>query len=316
MSSPPDTTFKFPSPVGGAPFPIDYAPSIVFSVLYGLLVPVIVYRQAFKHSRNIVFIGTIAFVIVRIVLFALRSEQAHDPIKRVSSSMTKFMQSTITLAYGSMGVDLTSLLLCVVVNATEGNPRIRWYPSVNSLDQEQLEADPGVTEEALSRAKERSRYRWICGTLRLIVWVPSILSIISGVSYPKGETDAKTAQLVQTTRYAGSIFTCVMITTVTFLSIWWSMTVRNIVKAPCYIIACLCTLLNVITVYQLYIMHFHTTSLTSTSPGSLNSRGSKICFYIFQATPEWLTSAILLSMNARQWFGTGFSGDRMTDKKK
>ena len=63
-------------------------------------------------------------------------------------------------------------------------------------------------------------------------------------------------------------------------------------------------------------MHFYTTSVTSTAPGSLNSTQSKITFYVFHIVPEWITSAILLSINARQLFETGLWGDALRPMEK
>ncbi|EGO25807.1 hypothetical protein SERLADRAFT_388314, partial [Serpula lacrymans var. lacrymans S7.9] len=71
------SNIAFPSPVGGVPFPSDFAPSVLFAVLYGLLVPVMAYRVANKKSRTFLLVGSITFSIERIVLFSLRAVQAH-----------------------------------------------------------------------------------------------------------------------------------------------------------------------------------------------------------------------------------------------
>lgn len=57
----------FPSPVGGVPFPEDYAPSILFAVLYALLVPLMFYRMLHKRSRNLLLVGSVVFAIERYV---------------------------------------------------------------------------------------------------------------------------------------------------------------------------------------------------------------------------------------------------------
>lgn len=61
----------FPSPIGGVPFPSDFAPSIIFAILYGLLLPVLAYRIIDRKSRNALLIGTTAFAIERLAYFLL-----------------------------------------------------------------------------------------------------------------------------------------------------------------------------------------------------------------------------------------------------
>lgn len=66
---------EFPSPVGGVPFPSDYAPSILFAVMYGLLLPLLAYRILDRKSRNTLLIGTALFSIERSVLLSYQSLQ-------------------------------------------------------------------------------------------------------------------------------------------------------------------------------------------------------------------------------------------------
>lgn len=57
-----------PSPVGGVPFSIDFAPSILFAILYAILVGVGVWRLARRSTRTAVSIGNFVFVLERYVL--------------------------------------------------------------------------------------------------------------------------------------------------------------------------------------------------------------------------------------------------------
>ena len=59
----------FPAPVGGTVYPLDFAPSILFAILYGLLLPLIVYRVVDRRSRTTLLIGTIIFSVERYVVF-------------------------------------------------------------------------------------------------------------------------------------------------------------------------------------------------------------------------------------------------------
>jgi len=61
----------FPAPVGGTVYPSDLAPSILFAILYGLLLPLIVYRVLDRRSRSILLIGTIIFSVERCVVLFL-----------------------------------------------------------------------------------------------------------------------------------------------------------------------------------------------------------------------------------------------------
>jgi hypothetical protein len=59
----------FPTPVGGTPFPEDFAPSIVFAILYALLIPIMVFRVYDRHSRTTLLIGSVIFGVERQVVF-------------------------------------------------------------------------------------------------------------------------------------------------------------------------------------------------------------------------------------------------------
>jgi hypothetical protein len=56
---------SYPAPVGGLALPSDLAPSIVFAVLYALLLPLVVYRVFDRRSRTTLLLGTIIFSIER-----------------------------------------------------------------------------------------------------------------------------------------------------------------------------------------------------------------------------------------------------------
>lgn len=56
---------NFPAPVGGLPLASDLAPSILFAVLYALLLPLTVYRIFDRRSRTVLLIGTEIFAIER-----------------------------------------------------------------------------------------------------------------------------------------------------------------------------------------------------------------------------------------------------------
>ena len=62
-----NSTYQFPAPVGGAPNSLDFAPSILFAILYGLMAPIIIWRMVHPRSRNTVLLTTSLFSLERYV---------------------------------------------------------------------------------------------------------------------------------------------------------------------------------------------------------------------------------------------------------
>lgn len=71
----------------------------------------------------------------------------------------------------------------------------------------------------------------------------------------------------------------------------------------------------ILPIYELVVIRNWTTSLTSTAPGSQNTHGEKLAFYVLRAAPEALVSGILLGPDVRNIFGTGIKGDPFNDPK-
>lgn len=61
--------FTFPSPIGGASFELDFVPSILFAVLYGVLVLIALVRAIQPASRTATLFNMVTFAIERYVLF-------------------------------------------------------------------------------------------------------------------------------------------------------------------------------------------------------------------------------------------------------
>ena len=66
MSSP----IKFPSPVGGVPLALDFAPSVLLAVLYACLVLVVAFRLTRPASRTFSIFGVYLFIIERYAFLA------------------------------------------------------------------------------------------------------------------------------------------------------------------------------------------------------------------------------------------------------
>jgi hypothetical protein len=78
---------NFPAPIGGTSLPPDFAPSILFVVLYMLLVPLMVYRMFDRRSRTVLLIGLIIFsALSRQQLFNIFNWNPPPPLNRVVCS--------------------------------------------------------------------------------------------------------------------------------------------------------------------------------------------------------------------------------------
>ena len=55
-------SLRIPTPIGGVPSSIDYAPSCLFVALYAVLIPVAIYRLCRKSSRNLILIFTLGLL--------------------------------------------------------------------------------------------------------------------------------------------------------------------------------------------------------------------------------------------------------------
>ena len=69
-------------------------------------------------------------------------------------------------------------------------------------------------------------------------------------------------------------------------------------------------------IYRLIVISHSTTSLLLTGPGTHNTPSDKAAFYVLHVSPEFVATAILVSLNAHRVFGTGPWGDlRVRDPK-
>ncbi|PIL33540.1 hypothetical protein GSI_04163 [Ganoderma sinense ZZ0214-1] len=118
------TTHEFPVPVGGVPYPLDFAPSILFAVLYGFMVPVVVYRMVHPRSRNGVLIGTTVFSIERVVSYGLRAHAAYSASARASEDLETYFQTTYSGGFTSIGQDLMQLFRALLVSSTLGGDMV------------------------------------------------------------------------------------------------------------------------------------------------------------------------------------------------
>ncbi|KAI9062427.1 hypothetical protein FKP32DRAFT_1593586 [Trametes sanguinea] len=346
------TEFRFPALIGGVPLPIDFAPAILFSVLYGLLIPVVVYRLLHRRSRTIVLLGTGGFVIERTVAYALRARAAHDAGLRASHGLEIYLQVAINAGFITIGQDTLALLRALLVDATFGTPSTSSGPDA-SRTALALEAVPETDVASGSNAEmrgpsssttggrsdvergkpvpvvsdrpsledvrtdlpqARERIRAICGLASLVFLAVVIMSIIAGVDYRKAVDSGEDASQVQVLRYASSGIVLFLLVCMICGALYAMAKTPRVPRGPAVHIVVLCVLLTVVAVYRLIVMHNWATSLLSTAPGSQNTSGAKAAWWVFHAAPELLASALLVSANLRKRFKTGPFGDINSNK--
>ncbi|CAL1707061.1 unnamed protein product [Somion occarium] len=313
------TNIRFPSPIGGVPFSLDFAPSIIFAILYGMLIPLALYRWISKSSRTLTLFGTTTFAIERVVAMALRAKQSHNALDRTSRTLTRYMQVSWGTGYISLATALTTFLRALLVNATLPSSSSSSSPATHVESGSDgfiimEEAPRAVTEE--DRLNDRLWYRRVFDVTNWLYLVATVLGIVSGSIYDKAETDQGQANLIQGLRYASTGMAFGLTVAVQGIAISSILYTRNVIRSSALIVVGLTCLLDIICVYHLIIMRSHTTSLTSLESGSLNSTSDKALFYIFQIAPEWITAATVLGINARERFKTGLWGEEFLTKDK
>ncbi|KAI0687962.1 hypothetical protein C8T65DRAFT_127572 [Cerioporus squamosus] len=319
-------THEFASPIGGAPFPIDFAPSILFSVLHGLLVLVFAWRMTRSQTRHFVLIGALVFTTERTVFYGLRAHAAHNAGARTNESLETYLQTTLAGGFISLGIDLLQLTRALLVNATKGSKVLANEARANkngkpdSLEVRGSEAsfltdsDRSTTVEGFAGLEDlphlRAWIRRIGLAAAILFWVTIILGIVAGVYYQGALHSGANAELVRQLWYVSTVLGLLLIVGVAMSAAWACYIIPRVPKSSTAWIVLVAALASTVAIYRLVVMRFSTTSLLSDAPGSLNSLQSKATFYVFHATPEYLAVAILISLDARRVFATGLWGDR------
>ncbi|ELU42049.1 hypothetical protein AG1IA_03915 [Rhizoctonia solani AG-1 IA] len=107
-------------PVGGIPVSADLAPSIVFAVLYALLLPNIIYNFFFRKPRawNAIQIGTLLFAVERIAWCIIRAVQASHPANRASGGQMNYIQATVGLGFIGVSQSIVMYMVNTQLNGT------------------------------------------------------------------------------------------------------------------------------------------------------------------------------------------------------
>ncbi|KAF7983777.1 hypothetical protein HWV62_18986 [Athelia sp. TMB] len=203
---------EFPSPVGGLPLPSsDFAPSVVFAILYGLLLPLLVHRVLDRRYRNTLLINTSTFAIERVVILSLRAVQARDSNRRDSKGLTTYMQLSIGMGFIGIAQDLVNLLRVVLVKSTVGRDiQIASHGHDMDSSAELRDLEPAHSEalqtplapagQSIDNPRLRFRYRRYTDVLNLVFLAAIVPGVIGNSHYGAALTNSAWAVKVMRLR--------------------------------------------------------------------------------------------------------------------
>ncbi|RPD57706.1 hypothetical protein L226DRAFT_573586 [Lentinus tigrinus ALCF2SS1-7] len=310
MSS--NSTHEFPSPIGGVPFPEDLVPSILFSTLHALLIPIFVWRLVRSRTRTLVLLGVCCFTIERTVFHALRAYASHHSNSRESKGLETYFQTTLAGGYVTLGQDLMNVSRALFVNATKGSEILAREAKSNKNHKPDCGMDWShlATLDLEDHPRARTFIRRVMFLVTMLFWAAIIIGIVASVDYPKVLKSGAYGTTVRGLWNTSAALAISLLMGLAHGAVWACYAIPRVPRQSTIWIVLIAALVTVVPVYRLYVLRFSTTSLASDAPGSLNSAQSKATFYVFHSAPEFLSAAILVSLDARQVFNTGLWGDR------
>ncbi|KAF8674648.1 hypothetical protein RHS04_07117 [Rhizoctonia solani] len=270
-------------PVGGIPVSADLAPSIVFAVLYAILLPNIVYNFFFRKPRawNMIQTSTVLFAVERIAWCIIRAIQASQPEKRMLNGLTRYAQATVGLGFIGISSDAVRLLRTILVNTT-------------------------LPENGASKDRRTARrcYRYFCYIFELAFLASSVPGLVASNAYNSARFDQPKADrnLRLLNASAGVVLAFQLVTILVSLLAAWK--VKEIDRMRCFELAALTALIIPVPIYRLCVLGIRTINVFEAL-----SPSARAVFYIVHLAPEWLCVSVLLSTNVRSRFRTGKWGD-------
>ncbi|QRV96529.1 hypothetical protein RhiJN_24547 [Ceratobasidium sp. AG-Ba] len=273
--------------VGGIPVHADIAPSVVFAVMYALLLPNIINNFFIRKPRawNGIQISTVIFAVERIAWCIIRAVQGAHPDKRLSGGLMNYVQLTVGL--GFILSEATKLLRCVIVKTT-------------------------LPEKGASKDRPRARlwFRIFCTIFELAFMASSIPGGVAGAKYSAARTNQHLADknmrllnpvLVSHLAWRSPPSSCASPLPDGFL--------KSIASVALSLPHSTSSSSLPVPIYRLCVLHIRTDNVFD--PLSPSARAVS---YIFHLLPEWLCVCVLLGTNVRARFDTGRWGDyELTD---
>ncbi|KZO95607.1 hypothetical protein CALVIDRAFT_564652 [Calocera viscosa TUFC12733] len=283
-TNPYGTIGSLPNISGGIPTQPDFAPAIVFCILYGLLLPVCIWRTyTYRRPASLMwtFIRLTLFVAMRIATFGLRASEAHaaslpnNPVPNLGA----FIGEQVLLGIGF--IVLADLMIELLKSHI-------WRTDV-----------PPAAETRWALPQGRFSLQRIVRLMHLALIVAIALGIAAAAQYSGAINNASTASQVQTLRVV-SVALCLAVCGLLILvSLLLLVTHPHIgISRTIYLLVVSCILV-IIPAYRL-------SSVTADpSLEALISTGTQVKFYVLQGAMEWLVSVSLLLVDARVWFFAG-----------
>ncbi|KAH9834393.1 uncharacterized protein C8Q71DRAFT_711396 [Rhodofomes roseus] len=318
------TVHVFPAPIGGVPFPHDFAPALIFTILYAIISPIGIWRMVDKRSRTLAILGNVIICIERVADFAIRAAEAEKPSIRTTQFFVSWLQSAYAMGYLSTTTEVTNLARLFLSSTTEGTcpPPIKPLPFDRQFSRTDSEEQPltasGPIEDASSSYsalpaieqegfEDQPRLRVVLKRIGWFILALRILALLaavgSGAIYYNGLQSIIMAFVIYQTRYASAVLT-LLIQVICLGLLLWSLIMRSkrTPRGPAYFVCSMIIIIMIPTIYRLAVMNNWTISLTSTLPGSLNGPAAKALFYTFHIAPEWVVSTMLVAVNIKEMY--------------
>ncbi|KZT56614.1 hypothetical protein CALCODRAFT_483857 [Calocera cornea HHB12733] len=281
----PFSVTSFPALSGGLPTKPDEAPSIVFCVLYALLlIPTLWRTITYRRPGRLLFtfVRLTLFVLVRIATFALRAQEAataqlpNNPVPSIGI----FIAEQILLGVGFI------VLVDLMVELLKGHI---WRTDV-----------PAQGATPFSQQGGGFRLEHIVRLMHLALLVAIALGIAAGSMYSGAFSDPSKANTVKSLRVASTAITLAVSGLVVLVCLLLLVQYPHLgATRTLYLLLAGC-LLVIVPAYRL------STSLASNpSEADLVSTATRVKFYVLQATMEWLVVFLLVLVDVRVWFFAG-----------
>lgn len=272
---------QIPAISGGIPDSTDFAPSILFTVLYFLVLPLIIYRSIqYTVPWTLIFasVRLSLFAGIRIATFILRAIEAHQAQQGAQSpQIVPFVVEQIFLGIGFivLATNLVSL-----VNAHMARTDVPRSPT------------------GLSAA---DRFHRVGRVMIVGLLVAVILGIVAGADYSSAISNPSVAQQSKTMRLVSSALTLVAMGLAAGVCAILYVQHPQLPRASsAYLFGTACLVL-IIPAYRI------STISGSTNPtlAELLSTKTKAEFWVLQVAVEWVALVVLSAVDIRVWFGAG-----------
>lgn len=117
---------RIPSLIGGIPTQVDFAPSILFAILFGLTLVPFIKRHINPNTRTWTFaLGTLSYSLERVAVYGIRASQSHThyPGEELAKGELIYQQVSFALGFLSLAGDTVNFARAVLVNATLEDPK-------------------------------------------------------------------------------------------------------------------------------------------------------------------------------------------------